>query len=140
MSTRSYDWIAHHARTRPDRLAQHDLATGRTFTWAEMDDRCNRLAAALASELGVGHEDRVAVLANNNTNFFEVQFACWKLGAIFVPLNWRLAVPELEFIAGDCGPKAILFHDDDLAEAGDPGGQVLCEIEHRVNWETGGRR
>ncbi len=133
MSTRSYDWLAHHARTRPDRIAQVDLATDRSFTWLEMNERTNRLANALAGEFGIGHEDRVAVLANNNSNFFEVQFACWKLGAIFVPLNWRLAVAELEFIAGDCSPEVIIF-DNDMAEAA---GQVakLCDIEHRINWD-----
>ena len=46
-----------------------------------MNDRTNRLANALAGEFEIGRGDRVAVLANNNTNFFEVQFACWKLGA-----------------------------------------------------------
>ena len=102
MSTRSYDWIAHHAATRGAKEAMRDLATGRSFTYAEMDDRTRRLASALRDEFGVERGGRVAVLAENNTNFFEVQFACWKLGAIFVPLNWRLALPELEYIVGDC--------------------------------------
>ena len=133
MTIRSYDWIDHHARIRGGKVAQRDLGTDRAFTYADMNDRCNRLANALSSELGVEFGDRVAVLANNNTNFFEVQFACWKLGAIFVPLNWRLAVPELEFIAGDCEPKVIIF-DDDMADAAN---QVAksCEITHRVDWE-----
>ncbi len=134
MSTRSFDWIGHHARTRPDRIAQVDLATDRTFTWVEMNDRTTRLAHVLANEIGICAGDRVAVLANNNTNFFEVQFACWKLGAIFVPLNWRLAIPELEFIVGDCAPKAIFF-DDDFAEAAEQL-STTCNIGHRINWET----
>lgn len=111
MSTKSYDWIAHHARTRPDKLAQVDLGTNRRFTYAEMDDRCSRLAAGLRDAHGIEFGDRVAVLANNNTNFFEVQFACWKLGAIFTPLNWRLAQPEIEFILGDCRPKLLIVDD-----------------------------
>jgi fatty-acyl-CoA synthase len=135
MSTRSFDWIAHHATVRPDQIAQVDLATDRTFTWVEMNDRTNRLANALATEFGVGFEDRVAVLANNNTNFFEVQFACWKLGAIFVPLNWRLAIPELEFIVGDCSPNVIVY-DNDLAEAGSQVAK-LCDIDHQINWDGG---
>lgn len=113
---RSFDWIGHHARTRPNATAMIDLATDRTFTWTEMEERTMRLANALVNEFGIGHRDRVAVLANNNTNFFEVQFACWKLGAVFVPLNWRLAIPELEFIVGDCSPKVIIF-DDDFVDA-----------------------
>ncbi len=129
----SFDWIAHHATNRPNARAMLDLATDRSFTYAEMNERTSRLAAALASEFGVGHGDRVAVLANNNTNTFEVQFACWKLGAIFVPLNWRLTIPELEFIVGDCSPL-VMVHDDEFAEpaailAADPG------IPHRINWD-----
>ena len=134
--TRSFDWIAHHARTRPDSVAHVDLGTDRCFTWTEMNDRTTRLAAVLAADFAVGHRDRVAVLANNNTNFFEVQFACWKLGAVFVPLNWRLAVPELEFIVNDCGPTVII-HDHQFAEVA----ARLVEtttLEHRIDWEGGG--
>ena len=128
-NTRSFDWINHHAEVRPDQIAQVDLATDRSFTWVEMNERTNRLARALSTELGVGFEDRVAVLANNNTNFFEVQFACWKLGAIFVPLNWRLAIAELEFIVGDCTPKVIIF-DNDLAESRQPDRQAVRDRPH----------
>ena len=45
----------------------------------------------------------------------DTQFACGRLGAIFVPLNTRLTVPELQFITGDCEPK-VMIHDTDLAE------------------------
>ena len=97
MTSPSYDWIAHHAVVRGDKVAAHDLASGRKFTYSEMNDRNSRLASALREEFGIERGDRVAVLAENDTNFFEVQFACWKLGAIFVPLNWRLSIPELEY-------------------------------------------
>ncbi len=135
MTTTSYDWIAHHAAVRPDHRAMVDLATDRTFTYAEMDDRTTRLANALTAELGVGPGDRVAVLAHNDTNFFEVQFACWKLGAIFVPLNWRLALPELEFIVGDCTPTAIV-HDDAFADVATEL-RERCGVTHQVTWSGG---
>lgn len=114
---KSFDWIAHHARTRPNKVASVDLGTDRKFTYAEMNDRCSRLATLLRDTHGVGFGDRVAVLASNNTNFFEVQFACWKLGAIFCPLNWRLAVPEVEFILGDSTPS-LLIVDTGFADTG----------------------
>ncbi|MCP5029402.1 MAG: long-chain fatty acid--CoA ligase, partial [Actinomycetia bacterium] len=136
MSTRSYDWIAHHAATRGAKEAMRDLATGRSFTYAEMEDRTSRLATALRHEFGVERGGRVAVLAENNTNFFEVQFACWKLGAIFVPLNWRLALPELEFIAGDCTPTAIV-HDDGFADNAAKLAEI-CAIPHRISWGSSG--
>jgi fatty-acyl-CoA synthase len=104
MTTKSFDWITHHTRTRPNKLASVDLGTNRRFTYIEMNDRCSRLATLLRDVHGVGFGDRIAVLARNNTNFFDVQFCCWKIGAIFCPLNWRLAIPELEFILGDSTP------------------------------------
>ncbi len=55
------------------------------------------------------------MLALNTTDTLEVQFACGRLGAVFVPLNTRLTVPELQFITGDCAPK-VMIHDTDLAE------------------------
>ncbi len=132
MSTRSYDWIAHHAATRGAKEAMRDLATGRSFTYREMNDRTSRLATALRDEFGIAAGDRVTVLAENNTNFFEVQFACWKLGAVFVPLNWRLAVPELEFIVGDCSPR-VMIHDGPFTEAATKLTEV-CGIDHRLSW------
>ena len=130
--TRSFDWIAHHDRTRPHAIAQIDLATDRTFTWRQMNDRTSRLAAALQHDFGVGVGDRVMVLAQNNTNFFEVQFACWKLGAIFVPVNWRLTLSELTFIAGDCTPKVIVH--DAMFEGMGADLAAAAGIAHRVSW------
>lgn len=109
-----------------------DLGSGRSFTYNQMNDRTSRLATALADEFNVAKGDRVAVLAENNTNFFEVEFACWKLGAIFVPLNWRLALAELEYIAGDCEPKVIIF-DDTLADNARSVAET-AGITHLVSW------
>ena len=60
--------------------------------------------------------DRVAVLAHNSSDLFEIQFACARLGAVFVPMNWRLTVPELSFIVGDCTP-VVLIHDAEFGDA-----------------------
>ena len=109
-----YDWIAHHAGRRPKTLAIHDLQTGRKLTYADLDQRTNRLVAALAA-LGITKGDRVALLAPNCPEYFELQFACGRLGAIMLPLNWRLTVPELEYILGDSTPK-LLVHDSSFAE------------------------
>ena len=108
-----YDWIAHHAHRRPTELAIDDLQTGRTFTYAQLDSRIGQLTAALAV-LGIAKGDRVALLAPNCAEYFELQFTCGRLGAILLPLNWRLAVPELEYILGDSTPK-LLVHDKAFA-------------------------
>lgn len=115
MAVRYYDWIAHHARRAPGKVAVIDLASERRFTYAEFDSRISRLASFFRHVLKVSPGDRVAVLALNTTDTLEVQFACGRLGAVFVPLNTRLTVPELQFITGDCAPK-VMIHDVDMAE------------------------
>ncbi|MEM1164388.1 MAG: class I adenylate-forming enzyme family protein, partial [Pseudomonadota bacterium] len=105
-----YDWLQHHAFMTPDAHCWTDLHSDRRFTYAEAEDRCRRLAAHLRRACGVEKGDRVAVLAMNSTDMLEVHSACAKLGAIFLPLNWRLAAPEIDFIIGDADPK-VLIHD-----------------------------
>ncbi len=114
MPVRYYDWISHHARRTPQKIALVDIATGRRLSYAMLDERIGRLARHLR-DLGIGRGDRVAVLAQNTTDTMETQFASGRLGAIFVPLNNRLTVPELQFIVGDASPK-VMIHDDDLAD------------------------
>jgi fatty-acyl-CoA synthase len=116
MATDHFDWIAYHANARGGHTAMVDLHTGRTFTYAQFDDRVGRLASGLRSAYGVGRGDRVGVLAHNSTDLFEIQFACARLGAVFVPMNWRLTVPELTFIVGDCSPT-VLMHDPEFEDA-----------------------
>ncbi|MGY8663599.1 long-chain fatty acid--CoA ligase [Bradyrhizobium sp. UFLA05-109] len=115
MTVRHYDWIAHHSRRAPDKIAVVDFASERRFSYAQFDARISRLATHLRDSLKVSRGDRVTVLAQNTTDTLEVQFACFRLGAVFVPLNTRLTVPELQFIVGDCAPK-VMVHDGDLAE------------------------
>ena len=114
MSIPYYDCIAHHAIRRPDSVAAVDLATGRQHTYQDFDRRIARLAGSFRSR-GIGPGDRIAVLAPNTTDTFEVQFACGRIGAIFVPLNWRLANPELRAILADCAP-AMLVYDLEFAD------------------------
>jgi len=122
-----YDWIAHHAGRRPKQLAIDDLQTSRKFTYADVHHRTDRLAAALGA-MGIGKGDRVALLAPNCAEYFEIQFACGRLGAIMLPLNWRLTVPELEYILGDSTPK-LLIHDKDFASQAKALSSSLLEID-----------
>lgn len=112
---RHYDWLSYHARTRADQLCWSDLHSGRAFTFAEAEDRSKRLAAHLSRNCGVARGDRVAVLAMNSTDVMEINAACAKLGAIFLPLNWRLAAPEIDYILSDAAPK-VLIHDSAMAD------------------------
>ncbi len=112
---RHFDWLSHHAFATPDSPCWTDLHSERRFTFAEAEDRCRRLAAHLQRQCGVKRGDRVAVLAMNSTDVMEVHSACAKIGAIFVPLNWRLVAEEIDFIVTDCAPQ-VMIHDGTTAE------------------------
>jgi fatty-acyl-CoA synthase len=135
MTTQHFDWIAYHASTRGDRLAMVDLATERAFTYSQFHDRTGRLASGLRSAYDIKRGDRVAVLAHNSSDLFEIQFACGRLGAVFVPMNWRLTVPELSFIVGDCSP-VLLIHDAEFADAAAKLA-ASCGVPHRLARDTG---
>jgi fatty-acyl-CoA synthase len=104
-----FDWIKRHAERTPDKLAVVDAHTGRQFSYAQFNERANRLASFLRDRLGIQQGDRVSILAQNSAEYYEVLFACGKMGAILNTLNWRLAAPELEFILNDCAPRALIY-------------------------------
>jgi len=119
------DITAKRAALTPNRIAFEDALTGRTLTYAQLEDRCARAAAVLAS-LGVQREDRVAILCRNRPEFFEIMFACAKLGAILVPLNWRSPAAELAALIGDCSAKLLVFGGEDAETAAALGGVSLA--------------
>ncbi|MGD8518112.1 MAG: AMP-binding protein, partial [Anaerolineae bacterium] len=67
-----FDWIKRHAERTPDKLALVDAHTGRTFTYAQFDERANRLASFLKEVLGIERGDRVSILAQNSSDYYEV--------------------------------------------------------------------
>ncbi len=109
------DWLAKRELLTPDKVALIDVATGERRTYREWNARANAAAHALREGVGVQKGDRVAVLALNCPEYLDVLFAAGKLGAILVPLNWRLTVRELEIILRDCAPT-ILCHDETYAD------------------------
>ena len=107
MAVKHYDWTAHHAGVRGDKVAIVDLDTGHELSYGELDERASKLASWMQSQ-GFVKGDRVAILAANCPEIFEAAFACAKIGAICLPLNWRLTVPELEYILKDSAPKLLI--------------------------------
>jgi fatty-acyl-CoA synthase len=106
-------WPARRARKTPDRVAVvHD---DRTWTYGELHQRVLRLAHALRA-LGAGRGDRIAYLGPNHPAFLETLFAAGALGAVFVPLNTRLAAPELAYNLTDSG-STVLVHAQEHAGA-----------------------
>jgi fatty-acyl-CoA synthase len=105
---RRHNWtnqLARHALMQPDATALRFL--GHTTTWGELDRRVAALAGAL-SRRGVGFGDRVLVLMLNRTEFIETFLAANLLGAIAVPVNFRMTPPEIAFLVGDCGARVVV--------------------------------
>ncbi len=100
----SFDPIAFHARFRPEAMACVDLATGERFTYRAFDRRISRTAGMLSALAG----QRIAVVSRNSAEVAILSAAAERTGAIFVPVNWRLAAPELAEIIRDCSPALIV--------------------------------
>ncbi|RWR50198.1 acyl-CoA synthetase [Sinirhodobacter ferrireducens] len=107
------DPVAMHARLRPAALACIDLATGRRWSYGALDADILRAVRVLAGK-GISRGERVAVIARNCVDLIVLQQALMRLGAIFVPLNWRLSLPELARLLADCTPK-LVYTDFDAA-------------------------
>jgi long-chain acyl-CoA synthetase len=108
--------LTKNAEEVPDRTAVVDRA-GR-LEWSRVDARVNRLANALSAR-GVKKGDRVAFLLPNDRHWLEVTFASLKLGAVLLPLNYRMTPKELERIADDCCPSALILSDSFLGHCRD---------------------
>ncbi|GGS71826.1 fatty-acyl-CoA synthase [Planobispora rosea] len=114
-------WPARRARKTPGRVAV--VHEGRRVTYRELHERVLRLAHALR-DLGVRRGDRIAYLGPNHPSFLETLFAAGALGAVFVPLNTRLAVPELAFNLTDSGAGVLVHAPSESAAA--------LDVRHRV--------
>ncbi|MEU3270619.1 long-chain-fatty-acid--CoA ligase [Saccharomonospora sp. NPDC006951] len=99
------DQLARHARTIGDDVAY--TFAGTSLTYRYLDERVCRLANALR-ERGIGAGDRVAVLGLNSLEVIETYFAATRLGAICVPINFRLVADEIAYALGDSGTSAIV--------------------------------
>lgn len=99
--------IAVHARLQPDRLAAQDLTSQDSWTYRQLDQWVGRLVSALRQR-GIAPGDRVAIHARNSVGQVALHFACARMGAIFVPLNWRLGEVELTQIAALAQPSLVL--------------------------------
>jgi fatty-acyl-CoA synthase len=97
--------LSRHALMQPEATALRFL--GRTTTWAELDSRVTALAGAL-HQRGIGFGDRVLILMLNRTEFMESVLAVNKLGAIAVPVNFRMTPAEIAFLVSDCEARAAI--------------------------------
>src|SRR5690348_4300173 len=99
-------WPARRARKTPHRTAL--IHGGTSLTYARLHERTTRLAHALRAR-GVRRGDRIAYLGPNHPAYLETLFAAGTLGAVFVPLNIRLAGPEIAYQLADSGARALVY-------------------------------
>src|SRR6478736_918451 len=106
-------FIRYHATRTPERIAV--VFQDQRITYAELSRRIERTAGYLAAR-GIGPNDVVAVMMKNSAAFLELAFATGHLGAVFLPINFRLAADEVEYIVGNADAK-LLFADAEFAAA-----------------------
>ena len=89
-------WIERHANFSPNKVALYN--EGQSLTYAALAEAVDAAAWMLKREVGIGRGDRVALISYNRPEYVMLLFACARLGAMLVTLNWRLAIPELLYI------------------------------------------
>lgn len=124
------NWVTMQALRNGGRVALIDDIGGRETSYRELEERTNRLADALAQR-GVSRGDRVAMLALNSPQMMEVYFAVAKLGAITVPVNFRLSAGEVAYVLGDSG-ATVLFSSTALAPLADAALAESPAVRHQV--------
>ena len=126
------------AQICPHREACVEFERDRRFTFAELNARANRVANALLA-MGVGPGDRVVLLLKNSVEFVETYFAVAKIGAVLVPVNWRLVAAEIAYILQDCGARALVYDSDfdEAVTALHSGAHGVLAVEQWIRRENG---
>ncbi|MCC6250380.1 MAG: long-chain fatty acid--CoA ligase [Rubrivivax sp.] len=118
-------FLAKRAQLDPQRVGL--VFEGRKLTFRAWNASANRAANAFAG-LGIRHGERVGLLMGNSLEFLECFFGLAKIGAIVVPLNWRLTAPELAYIAGDAGIVALVYGAEYAQTAAALRGRIAAAI------------
>src|ERR1700684_4501625 len=123
--------IARHAHTKPD--AVYLRFEGRSITWAQLEQRVAAVAAAMARR-GARAGDRVAIMMTNRPEFLETMFAANALGAIAVPVNFRLSPDEIAFILTDSGARLLVVD----ATTGPAAAAARAACSHEIGFVSTG--
>src|SRR6202171_1881578 len=107
-------FIAFHARQTPERCALK--YRGEEITYAAFHTRIQTVGGWLASR-GIGPDDVVAVLMKNSAAFLDIAFATSHIGAIFLPINFRLASDEIAYIVENSGARVLISDEEFCANA-----------------------
>lgn len=105
------DWVAKWARYSPHQIALKELDTERVFTYAELNQAANYLAAELTERYSLRKGDRVMVLAEHCLEYVALFVAAQKTGLILVPINYRLATGEIDYLVHNCEPALFIYEE-----------------------------
>jgi fatty-acyl-CoA synthase len=123
------DLLGERARLTPGKTALVYVPTGERFTYAGLDARAVRCARVWREVLGVGRDDRVAILADNRVEILDAFFAAPKAGVVLVPLGTRLTPRELAGILEDAAPAAVMYGEEHAATA-----RAVQELVPGLRW------
>ena len=104
-----FDFLASHAENLPEKTAV--ILGDRSIDFAELNRRANQ-AANIFRQLGLGEDDRAAVMSFNSLEYFELVNGLRKIGAIYVPINYRLRDAEAAYVVNDSGARAVVADQD----------------------------
>jgi len=105
------DWAGRRRCHSPDRVAVTDADTGRSWTYAALDDRASRVGRWLTRDLGLTRGDVISFVARNRIEAIDLYLACGKTGIVLAPLSYRLAAPELTDLLARIRPRAVFVED-----------------------------
>ncbi len=132
-----YDLISRNAVVFENRLCWKEIDDGRELTFSEYKIEVDRLARGLHA-VGVRKGDRIGVLGKNSLEFFLIYGAAAALGAIVLPINWRLSGSEVCYNLNDCKPR-IVFVDEEFQETleGEKAELESVETYYNLKGDTG---
>ena len=122
-------WVQRWSELHPRKVAV--VFEGESVTYEDLHERVNQTGCWLQS-LGIEKGDRVAVMLNNGLEFLELYLACARLGAIFVPINFRLTEHELRYLLGNARPRLFVFGRKVAAKAGIQRNDILLKAGDQV--------
>jgi fatty-acyl-CoA synthase len=126
------DWIAKWALYSPGKVAVREAETGRTLTYGQLDRLSNALCVHLQQSFGIQTGDRIVLLAENNLEYIALFAAMQRMGFTLVPLNYRLAATEIDYLLKDASPKLVIC--EEKFEASLKKGKELAKVPHYQPW------
>lgn len=127
------DWISKWALYSPAKIAVKEAETGRTFSYGQLDRLSSALCSHLRQVFGIHTGDRIALLAENNLEYIALFAAMQRMGFTMVPLNYRLATAEIDYLIQNAAPKLVI--SEQKFESALKAGEELGKVPHYWPWE-----